>query len=264
MFVSLSKILPQLVYPLGLTCLFLLLAVIFGKSKRFFQSVIGICVVLLFVGGNRFVADALTRSLESKYSPITTEVHSEIIVVLGGATESSDSPRQTVEINGAGDRVIYAARLYKQGAAPTVLLSGGYIEWLRERSTTPAEEMKELMVFFGVPEEALILQPKSQNTYEDALYSTEICKSLGISQVILVTSAQHMPRSVALFENQGLTVIPAPTDYVVTEARWNQYSNGNFLSFLANFWPTSGSLSQITNSLHEYLGILMYKLQGWL
>jgi len=124
--------------------------------------------------------------------------------------------------------------------------------------------MADLMQLIGIPDEALWLQPRSQNTYEDALYSGEILRAKGIQKIILVTSAQHMPRSVALFEHQGFEVIPAPTDYTVTESNWQDLWQPNPASQIINLLPTADNLGLTTSSLKEYLGILIYHLQGWL
>ncbi|WP_299024731.1 YdcF family protein [uncultured Thermanaerothrix sp.] len=263
MFVFLSKFLPLLVYPLGLACVLLILALIRSSARSKQLLVLG-AFLLLWLGGNRWVAYSLARSLEWRYLPPDEIPQAEAIVVLGGGTEAPSYPRLFVEVNGAGDRVLFAARLYKQGKAPHILLSGGYISWLSQRGSTPAEEMADLMRLIGIPEEALWLQPRSQNTYEDALYSSEMLRERGIRNIILVTSAQHMPRSVALFEHQGFKVIPAPTDYTVTESNWQDLWRPNLARQLINLLPTADHLGLTTSSLKEYLGILIYHLQGWL
>ncbi len=264
MFVFLSKLLPLLVYPLGLGILLLLISLLLQNRPRLKHWLVAAALVILVVGSNRWVAYSLTRSLESRYLPADTLPAAEVIVVLGGGTESNAPPRPGVEINGAGDRVIHAVRLYRQGAAQKILLSGGNITWLSSRASTPAQEMKELMLFMGVPEAVLTLQNRSQNTAEDARFSAEILKSLGIDRVILVTSAQHMHRSVALFQAQGINVIPSPADYSITEAEWQHLWTANFPNQLINLLPNVGYLSMTTSSLKEYIGLLVYRLQGWL
>jgi len=131
-----------------------------------------------------------------------------VIVVLGGGTESADYPRPMSEINSAGDRIVYAAWLYQEGVAPHILVSGGNVGFSTSRGTTPAEEMTELLILMGVPENAIWQQSDSQNTHEDALYSAKILMNEDIAEIILVTSAMHMPRAKALFKYQGFKVIP--------------------------------------------------------
>ena len=264
MFVFFSKLLPLLVYPIGLACILILFALLFSEKRRARNTFLGLALIILWVGGNRWVSASLVRSLEARITPPETIPSADVIVVLGGGTESYGPPRAAVELNGAGDRVLYAARLYWGGIAPRLLLSGGNITWLVSRPSTPAEEMKEVLVFIGIPEDALWLQPDSQNTYEDALFSARMLKEEGIDRIVLVTSAMHMPRSAALFEKQGIEVIPAPADYAVPDYAWQDLWNGNFAAQLINFLPNVGALSQTTNALKEYFGLWVYGLRGWL
>ena len=264
MFVFLSKFMPAFVYPLGLVFVFILLALILRSRRRLQTALLLGALVILLLGSNRLVAFSLARSLEWRYLPLESIPQADAIVLLGGGTEAVQYPRPMVEVNGAGDRVLYAGYLYKQGKAPNILLSGGVITWYSGRMTTPAEDMKQILTLMEVPESAMWLQPKSQNTYEDALYSSQMLKEKGIKRILLVTSAMHMPRSVALFEHQGIEVIPAPTDYGVTEAGWNNFLSLDPLSLLVNLTPNTSSLSLTTNILKEYIGMFVYHLRGWL
>ncbi len=264
MFVFLSKVLPPLVYPVGLIGLLILAAMIFRKRTRLQLGLLIAAFVILFVGGNHFVSTALAHSLEVRVKAPDPMPSAPVIVVLGGGTEANTPPRHMVEVNGAGDRVLYAAELYREGRAPAILVSGGSIPWLSLRPTSPAEEMTSLLEFIGVPAADIWQQTKSQNTYEDALYSAQLLKEKGISRVILVTSAVHMPRAYALFLAQGLEVIPAPTDYQVTDYAWNNLSRGDFARILVDMIPDASGLSTVSNCLKEYLGMIVYSLQGWL
>ncbi|HEY3344246.1 MAG TPA: YdcF family protein [Anaerolineaceae bacterium] len=262
MFVFLSKFLPQFVYPLGLVSLLLVAALAVGRRPRVRNAALIISLALIWIGGNRWVADALIRSLEWRYLPPAALPHAEAIVVLGGGTDPMVYPRSTTEINSAGDRIIYAARLYKQGAAPHLLLSGGYITWTEDRPSTPAQEMADLLHLMDVPDTALWLQNHSQNTYEDALYSSQMLKEKGITRVILITSAMHMPRAVELFRADGIDVIPAPTDYSVTAADFRSLTWDSLPGFLINLVPDVSSLRGTSTVLKEYIGLSVSGLQG--
>ncbi len=264
MFIFLSKFLPNLVYPVGLTFSLLALAVVFHHRIRWVKAAVILALVILWIGGNSWVAKSLIRSLEWRYLPPEELPQAEVIVILGGGTESAQYPRQIVEVNGAGDRVLYAAWLYHQGVAEKLLLTGGYIPWLGNHTTSPAEEMATLLEMLDIPEKALLLESRSLNTYENALYSRRILEQEGISRIVLVTSAFHMPRAVALFEHQGFEVVPAPVDYAVTQARWEALWSPNLPSLLLNLLPSAGNLENTTVALKEYLGILIYHLRGWL
>ncbi len=264
MFVFLSKLLPLFIYPIGLITLLIALALYFGKHETFRKLALGLSLLVLFVCGNRWVAYSGAKSLEWQYLPLAEIPQAEAIVVLGGATMAAEYPRSGVEVNGAADRVLYAAQLYQEGKAPLIISSGGSIEWQQEGQSTPSLEMAQLLMRFGVPENAIVLQTRSYNTHEDAVYSTEILKEMGIKKIILVTSAMHMPRSAALFLHEGLEVIPAPTDYRITQSIWDDLWKFEFPSTLLNLIPSESNISLTTNVMKEYIGLLVYRLQGWL
>lgn len=264
MFIFLSKFIPNFVYPLGLIFLLIGLALLLRRWKRIQTTAIILALVLILLGGNRWLSFWLARSLEWRYLPLNPVPQADVIVVLGGGTESEQYPRPMVETNSAGDRVLYAARLYKEGKAPHLLLSGGNISWLDGRMMTPAAEMSDLLALMDIPQEAIWLQPKSQNTHEDALYCSQIIKGMGLKRVLLVTSAQHMPRSMALFQHQGIDVIPAPVDYTVTQPGWDNLFSPDLQTVAVNIIPNVSSLSLTTSVLKEYLGIWVYHLRGWL
>lgn len=183
--------------------MFIILALIVNKRKRLQRGLMIVSLIILWLAGNRWVSYGLARSLEWRNLPLQNIPAADAIVLLGGGTEPGDPPRSMVEVNSAGDRVLYAAYLYQQGAAPVILVSGGNLGYVSARNSTPAEDMTELLILMGVPESAIWQQPDSQNTYEDALYSSKILAENKITEVILVTSAQHMPRSKALLKNRG-------------------------------------------------------------
>ncbi|MDI6693416.1 MAG: YdcF family protein [Anaerolineales bacterium] len=261
MFVFLSKLLPLLIYPLGLACIFIFLALTLRRANR--QRVALIAALLcLWLGGNRWVAMSLARSLEQRYLPPDSTPHAEAIVLLGGGTETWDVPRPMTEISSAGDRILYAASLYRQGAAPYILVSGGLLDWNR-LPTTPAEDMTALLTFMGVPAEAIWQQNASRNTYEDAMYCARILREKGIQRILLVTSAAHMPRSVHLFEAQGLEVLPAPVDYTITDSEWRNEWRAGPRAWLIGLIPSADHLATTTRMLKEYLGMFIYDLRGW-
>jgi uncharacterized SAM-binding protein YcdF (DUF218 family) len=109
-------------------------------------------------------------------------------------------------LNAAADRLVHGAALYHQGVANHVLLSGGDIDFLTLSSVSPASDMESIMEMLGVPADAMWLQGKSQNTYEDALYSCQMIKEKGAKVIVLVTSAIHMPRAIGVFKKQGCDV----------------------------------------------------------
>jgi len=255
-------LMPLFVFPLGLACVVLMVAIVWARTRR---VAVVVALLLLWLGSSRYVAYALVRSLESRYPAVAGAPAADAIVVLGGGTRSGDAPRPMVEINEAGDRLLYGAKLYQDGAAGVVLVTGGSIEWLQPEGIDPeAADMAGLMRLLGVPPEALRLETDSRNTYENALYSRKMLDAAGLNTVLLVTSAMHMPRAVPLFEAQGLQVTPAPTDFLVSDAEWAHLWHGGPSATLINLLPNVEYLTYTTRCLKEYIGIAVYRLRGWM
>ena len=262
MIIALSKILPLLIYPIGAVFLLVFTGLFLCRYCKIQRIILITALLILLLGGNRWVAVELVRSLEWKYVSQKEVPSAEVIVVLGGGTESIEYPRKFVEINSAGDRVIYAAYLFKSGKAEHLLLSGGRINWGEdEQSKSPAEDMESLLHLLGVPPNAIWLETKSRNTYENALNCKKILEERGIKDVILVTSAIHMPRAVYIFNKMEVKVIPAPTDYTVTDATLRRLYEPSLVVQFMNIFPTVGNISMTTNAMKEYVGLAFYQMK---
>lgn len=270
MFVYLSKMLPNLIYPAGIITLLLLFGMIFCRSAKAKNRAMGFLLLFVFVTGNKLPGAFLIRRLEQTYPPYDGTQKADAIVVLGGGTVTKSGPRQIVEVNGAGDRVIYAAELYRSGAADKLLLGGSYISWRDGTVSTesgissPASEMAELMKMFDVPDDAMIIQDRSVNTAEEAEEDAKILRESGCNKIILVSSATHMRRAVALFEKQGLEVIPAPTDFSFSDQEWENLLRFDLATSYTFLIPTIGNMEALQGAFKEYLGYFVYKMRGWL
>lgn len=262
MFFFLSKLLPALIYPLGLACFLMLLALLLiWKRPAWASLAILVGFVALMAGGNGWVASSLVRSLERQQLPPGELPQAEAIVVLGGATRSPTPPRTWVEVNEAGDRPIYAARLFLEEKAPWVILSGGRISWTGEMGSE-AEDMAQLLKAWGVPESALLLDHTSLNTRQNAENVKVILEEEGIEEILLVTSAIHMPRSLRVFEKLGIEAIPAPTDFLIVDDPRGE-GGSSWQEIVLNLIPDAHRLALTTRSLKEYLGLWVYQLRGW-
>jgi len=263
MFLYLSKLLPLFFYPLGLACVLMVVALVtLWKRPRWAAGSITLALIILLVGSNGWVSRFLVRSLEWQNLPHAELPNAEAIVVLGGATKPAIPPRPAVDLSEEGDRVLYGAQLYQQKKAPLVIVSGGRIHW---RGSGPSEsaDMATILSQMGVPASAIIQDPDSLNTYENAVNVRKILEARGIRQVLLVTSAMHMPRSLLIFKRQGIAAIPAPTDFLVTENELQELQSSPQATLL-NMLPDSDRLQQLTRALKEYIGLVVYRFRGWL
>jgi uncharacterized SAM-binding protein YcdF (DUF218 family) len=261
MFVFLSKFLPLFLYPLGLILLILTGICFWGwrqQSGVQWPALAG--VMILLISGNAWVSDALIQSLEYQCLPKENLPTAPAIVVLGGGLYQASYPRQFPEVAEAGDRPIYAAQLYGEGKAPYIIATGGRIPWLGKVETSEATDMALLLQRLGVPADRIIEEGKSLNTRENGVFTKEILDRRNIKEIILVTSGYHMPRAKRVFEKLGITVIPAPTDFLSTPTESNDFNLANVILKLV---PNAQSLALTTMALKEYLGLLIYTIQGW-
>jgi uncharacterized SAM-binding protein YcdF (DUF218 family) len=259
MFVFLSKLLPLLFYPIGLSSLFTIVAIVLLKKRPWVaRSLLITAVLVLWLSSTELVANQIAYSLE-RQNPPQDLPKASAIVVLGGATQPPVPPRTWPEVNEAGDRVIYGARLYRDGKAPKVILSGGRIQW-RGQEPPEADDMATLLELMGVPKSAIVLEPNSLNTRENAVNVQQILQQQGIKDFLLVTSAIHMPRSLMIFRKLGMNPTPAPTDFLVTRQSLRLPTPEiKLLSLL----PKSEELKRTNDALKEYVGIAVYRLKGW-
>jgi uncharacterized SAM-binding protein YcdF (DUF218 family) len=261
MFLFLSKLLPLLIYPLGFASLMLVVALVtFWKRPRLAAIAIFLALLAILLPSNAWFANGLVRSLEAQYTP-TQIPTADAIVVLGGALRSQAAPRPWIDVTDAGDRPIYGAQLYRQGKAPLVILSGGRIEW-KGGGASESSDMAQLIKAMGVPATAILEDPTSLTTRENAVNVQKIMQERGIRKILLVTSALHMPRSMAIFKKIGVDAIAAPTDFLISDQEIKE-PQSTVQGFILNLFPDSGNMERFTRALKEYFGMVIYGLRGW-
>lgn len=264
MFLFLSKLLPIFFYPLGLSCLLMVVALVtFWKRPRWAAAAIALSLTILLLGSSGLVSLWLVRSLEWQNLPGATLPATEAIVVLGGGIKPAVPPRPWVDVAEAGDRILYGAQLHQQGKAAFLILSGGRIDW-KGGGPPESSDMAKIAEAMGVPADAILQDTTSLNTYENAVNVRKILDDKGMARrVLLVTSAMHMPRSLMIFKRLGIEAIAAPTDFFVSEQDIRELTSSP-QSILLNLLPDVFSLQKTTQALKEYIGIVAYRLKGWL
>lgn len=263
MFLFLSKLLPLFLYPLGLACILMVVAlVMWWRRSRWVPFPISLALMVLLLASNNWVANGLVKSLEWQQLPPKTLPTADAIVILGGATKSAFPPRPGVDLSEAGDRVFYGAQLYREGKAPIVISSGGRVAW-RGGGPSESADMAQILNTVGVPSSAILQDPTSLNTYQNAVNVKKIMQARGIRRILLVTSAMHMPRSLRIFQRQGIDAIPAPTDFLVSQQEIEE-PNSSPQAIVLSLMPDTERLDRTTRALKEYIGMVVYRLRGWL
>jgi uncharacterized SAM-binding protein YcdF (DUF218 family) len=121
----------------------------------------------------------------------------DAIVVLGCRLAAEGRPSERLR-----RRVAHAVELYRAGAAPLLLLSGGGSGPVAE-----ADIMRELALAAGVPETAMRYERASRNTVENAFHTARLLRERGMTRIILVSDRTHLPRAVLLCRRAGLDVV---------------------------------------------------------
>jgi uncharacterized SAM-binding protein YcdF (DUF218 family) len=257
-FVLVSKLMAPLVYPLSLGLgLWLAALVCAWRGRRTWGwgcGAAGTGVLLLF--SSPWVGEAMLRSLENDYPSLAPADcdSAQAIVVLGGVTAPAVLPRSGVEVNEGFDRLLHGMRLWRAGKAPLLVLCGGVITFLSGDVDDEASCLRQLAVEYGVPPGAMLLEQRSRNTYENAVFVRPLLEQRGVRHILLVTSAAHMRRSVAAFERQGLEVSPAPTDVQVVPVPFSPL----------RVLPATEALGFSQQAVKEYVGLAVYWLRGWI
>lgn len=133
------------------------------------------------------------------------------LIVIYGA---QDRARQAdvIIVLGAGEtgtqrRTQHAAQLYQAGIAPSVLCSGGYRGPDGRRE---AEVCADLAQAAGVPASAIVLEPDSRTTEQNARYAAEIMRGRGWERAVVVSDSFHLLRARWLFAREGVPVWTSP------------------------------------------------------
>jgi len=248
-----KKIVAPLFFPVPLCLEILLLGLIllwFTKKQKAGKIVVSIGVGLTMIFSFGTFQDILLRSLENKYPPlINLQKVDDVkwVVVLGGGHTSDPELPVTDQISKSSlSRLVEGIRIHRNLPVSKLILSGG-----GGFDPVPnARIMADVASVLGVNETDMILEPDSKDTKDEAVL---IQKIVGNEKLILVTSASHMPRSMALFKKRGMQPIPAPTDHTIK--RRQRISPGVF-------FPASGNIRNAERVFYEYLGLAWAKLRG--
>lgn len=253
----LDKLLPLFVYPVGLTIIGGIAALVLSLTgfMRTSRAILAAAIVVLWISSTPLFADWLYSTLEAEYPPVAIEdlPRSDVAVVLGGGVGQPLPPHGTQDAGEAVDRVLQAARILRAGRADAILASGGKLPWLAA-SKTEAELIADLLVELGVPPSVIVLESESGNTRENAVNSVELLRSRNWKSLLLVTSAAHMPRAIAAFERAGIEAFPASTDFRVTYPLYES---------VLDIVPSADAVERTTDGLKEFLGLLVYRMRRW-
>ncbi|MCF8335843.1 MAG: YdcF family protein [Bacteroidales bacterium] len=219
------------------------------KPRHIFLLLATAC---LFVFGNEFFAGYITNKWEYPAVPRDSVEHHDYGIVLSGMGAYHESSGSFRFYDGT-DRFIQAVTLYHRGKVDTLILSGGSGR-LIDNKHKEAAHLKQYLLQWGIPEKDILVESASRNTYENARNTVEKYHAPG-STYLLITSAFHMRRALACFQNEGLTPDVFPTDP-------NIKPSGKELIYYV--LPNVHAFEKWNILLKEWVGYVVYKIMGYL
>lgn len=244
-----KKIAAAFVLPLG----FSLVLLVIGWSLLFFRRRQRAAKVFIFAGILALVlpslgpvANMLVQPLEKQYPALDLSgTRADFVAVLGGGISEEGPDKTAAALNRASFiRLAEGVRAHRSIPGSRLILSGGS----GFGRVSESEVMAETAMRMGVSRKDIILESKSADTEDQA----RLVKLLvGRGRLVLVTSAVHMPRAMALFRKAGMEPIPAPVDYLQNNSR------GPRRYLPHGFW-----LAKSEAAFNEYLGMAWSKLRG--
>lgn len=255
MFFPLSKVIYFLITPSNLFIFLALAGLVLSAARlRRVGTALALAGILgLALGGLAPVSEIALLPLEQRFAPGPADGPAPTgIIVLGGAIEAGLSEaRDQVIVNDAGERPIYLAELARRFPTARLVFSGG--SGFIGGGTSEADIVSRQADVLGVPRTRLILENRSRNTYENAVFSAALVHPKPGERWLLVTSAWHMPRAVGCFRQAGFTVDAFPVDY--RTRGW-----GDVLRF--NGFASDGLL-QLDLAMKEWIGLVAYRWAGY-
>ena len=225
----LKKFISYFIHPYGIFLFLFTAGLLFLLSKNNLKAkktLILTFVVLVLFSYDPF-SNFLVKNLENQYPKYDYKEKVKYIHVLGGAC----------------DRTVEGIIIHKKLKGSKLIFTG----YAGDMNITEAKINKELAISLGVDKNDIILGEEAKDTKEEALFTKKL---LGDEPFLLVTSATHMSRAIALFKSIGLHPIAAPVGFQTHDVK-------TFFTL-----PTLGSLNNSQRAMHEYFGILWSKIRG--
>lgn len=255
MFFVISKIFGFFALPsnvlitVGLAGVVLLLT----RFQRLASWLVVTSLVLIGVAGLSPLGNVLILPLEQRFPPWdASHGPPDGIVVLGGAISPDVSAaRGVVALDEAAERITVAAELAHRYPDARIIFSGGSAALLFDEPVEAPIAVRQFEAL-GVAHDRVIAEEQSRNTIENAVFSRLLANPKPGERWLLITSAYHMPRAIAAFRAAGFPVEACPVD-------WRTRGP---IDATRLFGALSDGLGRTDTAVHEWVGLLAYRLSG--
>ena len=253
MFVVLSKVGWYFAAPSTLLCMLALLgALLAGLGfRRWAWLGAGASAALLLIGLTP-IPNLVMWPLEERFPPWSAASGPpDGIIVLGGSFQTDVAgSRRVPALNEAAERMTELLALARRFPNARLVFTGGYGGLAGWFSSTEAEAAEQLLAEIGFEPSRVLFERRSRTTDENAAFTRDLVKPKPEERWLLVTSAYHMPRSIATLRAAGFNVEAYPVDYRTTR---------DAMSVLST---TAAGLQRFDTAVREWVGLLAYWLAG--
>jgi uncharacterized SAM-binding protein YcdF (DUF218 family) len=257
-----SPFFTPLTEPVGALWSLMVLSMLWLLCRRQWRSAIwlGLPTVVLFVIGSTSLTEKLVAREERQWvadekaesGKRKAEIIYDAVVALGGGERVSQHDLPGFAMEDGGSRVLTAIQLVRLGKAKTLVLGGS--KSMPGRPDVPSMSVVQAwVVSWGLAGGAVTNLGVCINTHDEAVAFRKLARSRGWSKVLLVTSALHLRRAVALFKQQGIKVTPVAADFQVLGVPPDPFSP----------FPREHRLFLLTLYFHEKIGWWVYRARGW-
>jgi uncharacterized SAM-binding protein YcdF (DUF218 family) len=257
LFFVLSKWLAIFTRPFTYVVLLGLWALLSHKRSRK-RKLITISGILLLVFSNPLLINKVFRWYEGQPTEMSTLIPPyDCGILLTGVVDIYREPADRVYFMKGADRATHSLQLYQEGIISRILITGENARIISD-GTSEAEILKKFFLSNGVPERDLLIEARAKNTRQNALYSAQLLDSLGFNKekILLITSGFHMKRSEACFRKVGLPCTPFRVDFFAPQTtRWTVEEI---------IWPSADALVKWNILTKEWVGLLSYKMAGYI
>lgn len=255
MFFILSKLLYFLIQPLN-WLIGLPIYAILTKKARLKRRLLRGSFALLVLFTNPFFGNRIFHAWEAEAIQMSALQDTfDIGIVLGGYTKGGLYPDDRLHLSSAANRLTDAIQLYKRGLVKKLLISGGDGK-LMGNSYPESNLAKNYLLDIGVKPEDILVDHKSRNTHENALFSKQLLERQGLTngKILVITSAFHIPRAMACFKKLDINAQPYPAHFVAEK-----------LTAQPSTWltPDPELIRNWEAIMKEWIGFMVYRIQGY-
>ncbi len=256
MFFYLSKLVTALILPSSVMTMLLVAGTVMllrNRAPAIGRRLLVTGLAMLLMCGYSPLGNLLILPLEQRFQRPELPADVAGVLILGGFESGIIANRRgELSLNEAAERLTEGILVALARPGTKVVFTGGDATVFGPKEAGAAGLVGQYLAAIGIPRERIVLEDQSRTTYENALFLHGMLKPRRGQRWVLVTSAFHMPRSVATFRHVGFDVVPWPADY----------RTRGWIDATVFFANVPGGLERVDLAFKEWIGLLAYRTSG--